>query len=141
MDKTEILQQWLDKGNDDLRSAEYLSTMRHPTPDEIICFLCQQSAEKYLKAFIFSHDIEPEKTHDLEYLLEICQKYNTEFSILLSKIDILNRYSVSPRYPNELDITNEDMKTALSYAKSIQEFVMKIFNVIDQTNSEANNKE
>jgi len=128
MDKTEILRQWLDKGNDDLRSAEYLSTMRHPTPDEIICFLCQQSAEKYLKAFIFSHDIEPEKTHDLEYLLEICQKYNTEFSILLSKIDILNRYSVSPRYPNELDITNEDMKTALSYAKSIQEFVMKIFN-------------
>jgi len=126
MGKTEILQQWLDKGNDDLRSAEYLSTMHNPTPDEVICFLCQQSAEKYLKAFIFSLDIEPEKTHDLEYLLEICQKHNTEFSILSSNIDILNRYSVSPRYPNELDISNEDMKTALSYAKKIQEFVMKV---------------
>jgi hypothetical protein len=45
MGSNEILQQWLDKGNDDLRSAEYLSTMRHPTPDEVICNLCQQSAE------------------------------------------------------------------------------------------------
>ena len=127
MGKTEILQQWLDKGKDDLRVAEYLSTMRYPTPDEIICFHCQQSAEKYLKAFIFSHDIEPEKTHDLEYHLEICQKHNKEFSILSAIIDILNRYAVIPRYPNELEISNEDMKTALSYAKRIQEFVMKIF--------------
>jgi len=128
MGKTEILQQWLDKGKDDLRSAEYLSTMRHPTPDKIICFHCQQSAEKYLKGFLVSHDIEPEKTHDLEHLLEQCQKYNAEFSILLSNVDILNRYAVFPRYPNELEITNEDVKTALSYAKNIQEFVMKIFN-------------
>ena len=126
--KEEMLQQWLDKGKDDLRSAEYLSTMHHPTPDEIICYHCQQSAEKYLKGFIFSHDIEPDKTHDLEYLLEICQQYYAEFSTLSSKIDVLKRYAVSPRYPNELGITNEDTKTALSYAKSIQEFVMKIFN-------------
>jgi HEPN domain-containing protein len=128
MGKQEILQQWFDKGENDLRSAEYLSTMHHPTPDEIICYLCQQSAEKYLKAFIFSHDIEPDKTHDLEYLLEICQKYNAEFSTLFSKVFILKRYGVLPRYPNDLGITNEDMKTALSYAQSIQDFVMKIFN-------------
>jgi len=127
MDKQEILQQWLDKGKDGLRSAEYLSTMHHPTPDEVICYLCQQSAEKYLKAFIYSHDIEPDKTHDLEYLLEVCQKYNAEFSTLFSKAYVLKRYGTLPRYPNELGITSEDMKTALSYAQNIQEFVMKIF--------------
>ena len=126
-DKEKLLQQWLDKGKDDLRSAEYLSTMHHPTPDEIICYLCQQSAEKYLKAFIYSHDIEPDKTHDLEYLLEICQQYNAEFSTLSSKVYVLTGYGVLPRYPNDLGITNEDMKTALSYAQNIQEFVMKIF--------------
>jgi len=126
MGKKEILQQWLDKGNDDLRSAEYLSTMHNPTPDEIICFHCQQSAEKYLKAFLFSNDIEPDKTHNLKDLLEMCKKYNTEFSTLLSEAFILNRYSVLPRYPNEIEISNEDRKTALSYAKKIQEFVMKV---------------
>ena len=119
MGKTEILQQWLDKANDDLRSAEYLSTMHHPTPDEIICFHCQQSAEKYLKAFMFSHDIEPEKTHDLEELYIICQKYNASFSSLLLSLQFLNEYSVIPRYPNELEITNADMKTAIQYAKDV----------------------
>jgi len=52
MDKAEILRQWLARGEEELRSAEYLSTMHHPTPDETICYLCQQSAEKYLKGFI-----------------------------------------------------------------------------------------
>jgi HEPN domain-containing protein len=82
---------------------------------------------------MFSHDIEPDKTHDLKDLLEICQKYNSGFSELSSKAYILTRYAILPRYPNELDITNEDMKNALSYAKTIQEFVMKIFNETEDT--------
>jgi HEPN domain-containing protein len=130
MGKMDILQQWLDKGNDDLRSADYLSTMHYPTPDEVICYLCQQSAEKYLKAFIFIHDIEPEKTHDLEELLKICKKFDEKFSVLLPKSHILNKYSILPRYPNDLGITNEDTKNAINCAKDIQEFVIKIINEI-----------
>ena len=126
-EKEELLKKWLDKAGDDLRVAKYLSTMHHPTPDEIICFHCQQSAEKYLKAFIFYNDIEPEKTHDLEYLLELCQKYNKGFSILSTKADLLNRYGIMPRYPNELQITEQDMKNAISNAKVIEEFVLNIF--------------
>jgi HEPN domain-containing protein len=84
--------------------------MHHPTPDEIICYHCQQSAEKYLKAFIFSHNIEPDKTHDLEDLLEICKKYNAEFSTLSSKVYVLTSYAVLPRYPNDLGITTEELK-------------------------------
>ena len=126
MGKETILQQWLDKANDDLRSAEYLSTMHHPTPDEVICFLCQQSAEKYLKAFIFTHDIEPEKTHDLKMLLKICQNHDESFSSLLPKLQFLNEYAVMPRYPNELGITGEDMNIAIQYAKDVQEFVLKV---------------
>ena len=124
--KEEILQQWLDKANDDLRVAEFLFTMRHPTPDEIICFHCQQSAEKYLKAFIFLQDIEPEKTHDLDKLLVTCQEYNDSFSILLAKVNVLKNYAVMPRYPNELSITGDDVKTAIQYAKDVQEFVLKV---------------
>ena len=124
MGKAEILKQWLDKGNEELRSAEYLSTMHHPTPDETICYLCQQSAEKYLKGFIFLQDIEPEKTHDLEILLSTCQEYNKNFSSLLSKAIILKRYGIMPRYPNELGITTDDMKIAIQYAKDVQEFVL-----------------
>ena len=127
-EKDEILRQWLHKGEEELNSAGYLSTMRHPTPDETICYLCQQSAEKYLKAFIFYNDIEPEKTHDLDVLLKVCQEYNNNFSKLSSNTFILKKYGVMPRYPNDLDISKEDMKNAIANAKSVQEFVLKIFN-------------
>jgi len=126
MGKKEILQQWINKGNDDLRSAEYLSTMHHPTPDETICFLCQQSSEKYLKGFLFQHDIEPPKTHNLIELLEMCEKINGNFNVLLPQLDILRVYAVLPRYPNELNITDEDMKIAIGYAKIVQDFILKV---------------
>ena len=100
--------------------------MHHPTPDEVICFHCQQSAEKYLKAFIFLQDIEPEKTHDLEELLSACRGYNDSFYVLYQKAIILKQYAVMPRYPNELQITQDDMKTAIQCAKDVQEFVLKI---------------
>ena len=125
MGNNDLLQQWLDKGNDDLRSAEYLSTMHNPTPDEVICFLCQQSTEKYLKGFLFLHDIEPPKTHDLEDLLEMCVKINSDFSVLSPKLVILTNYAVTPRYPNDLGITSDDMKTAIKYAKDAQEYILK----------------
>jgi HEPN domain-containing protein len=125
MGKSELLQQWIDKGNNDLRSAEYLSTMHHPTPDEIICYLCQQSSEKYLKGFLFLHDFEPPKTHNLTELMEMCEKANSDFSVLLPQLNVLTDYAVLPRYPNELGITNEDMKIAIGYAKIVQEFALK----------------
>jgi len=125
MGKSELLQQWIDKGNNDLRSAEYLSTMHHPTPDEIICFLCQQSSEKYLKGFLFLHDIEPPKTHNLTELMEMCEKVNINFSVLLPQLNVLTDYAILPRYPNELGITTEDMKIAIGYAKVVQEFALK----------------
>ena len=49
MDKADVLKKWLARGEEELRSALHLSTMHHPTPIETICYLCQQSAEKYLK--------------------------------------------------------------------------------------------
>ena len=130
MGSNEILQQWLSKANDDLRSAEYLSTMHLPTPDEVICNLCQQSAGKYLKSFLFLHDIEPPKIHDLNELLEMCLKLSESFSVLSPQMHILTTYAVIPRYPNELGITSADMKTAIQYAKIVQEFVLSAIDIM-----------
>ena len=96
-----------------------------PTPDEVICNLCQQSGEKYLKGFLFSLGIEPPKIHDLSILLEMCGKHDEGFSVLSPMVSILRTYAVIPRYPNELQITNADMRTAIQYAKNVQEFVLK----------------
>lgn len=75
----DLLAEWLELGNQDLKSAEYLSDMR-PMPLEVIGFLCQQAVEKHIKAYLIRNNVKPDKTHDLLYLLQMCLKYNKEFS-------------------------------------------------------------
>jgi HEPN domain-containing protein len=123
MDRDEELKQWFSVADNDLKSAEYLATMSHPRPEGIICFHCQQSAEKHLKGFLFKHDIEFPKIHDLIKLLELCENVDVRFGTILSKCNTLNRYSVISRYPDELEIMQEDTARALQYARDIRDFV------------------
>lgn len=50
-----------------------------------LCFHCQQTVEKFLKAFLIFHNIEFEKVHTLEYLkylIMLCMNVDTEFEKL-----------------------------------------------------------
>ncbi len=125
MDKQEELRQWFKIANDNLDSAEFLFTNRHPSPDEIVCNLSQQAAEKFLKGFLVGHDVMPPKTHDLLPLMTQCEEIKAGFNTLAVKCTVLSRYGVIPRYPNELQITTEDAKTAIQYAKDIRDYVNK----------------
>jgi len=60
MDNRTRAQEWQRLGEMDLSSAEHLLTMK-PVPVEIICYLSQQSAEKYLKGYLVLHGINPPK--------------------------------------------------------------------------------
>ena len=64
--------EWLDFAYMDLSAAEHLLTMR-PLPVEIICYHCEQAAEKFLKATLVQFDREPPKTHDLIFQ---CEEYS-----------------------------------------------------------------
>jgi HEPN domain-containing protein len=138
MDRDKELKQWFSVADDDLKSAEYLATMYYPRPEAIICFHCQQSAEKYLKGFLFQNNIKFPKIHDLIKLLELCECIDVQFSTILSKCNILNRYSVISRYPDELEILPEDTNNAIQYAKEIRDFVMATKSSI--TGDEKNNQ-
>jgi HEPN domain-containing protein len=121
-----LIKEWFDIADTELASAEYLTNMQHPRADAVICYLCQQAAEKYLKGFLVSHEIEPPKTHNLLELLRICESIHTDFSTLIAKCAFLDPYSITPRYPNELQITTNDTKIALQYAKDIKQFIAKV---------------
>jgi HEPN domain-containing protein len=123
MDRDKELKQWFSVADDDLKSAEYLATMHYPRPEGIICFHCQQSAEKYLKGFLFQNNVEFPKIHDLIKLLELCEEIDVRFSTILPKCNTLNRYSTISRYPGELEIVPEDTNSAIQYAKEIRDFV------------------
>ena len=61
MDKISVVKEWITFANQDFYSAKYLLNM-HPTPLEVICYHCQQAAEKVLKGYLIYCDIEPPRT-------------------------------------------------------------------------------
>jgi len=118
----EYVAEWFDFADMDLASAEYLCGMR-PQPLEIICYHCQQSAEKYLKGYlIYSGMMEPPKIHNLDNLCELCSDYDKHFKEIEKVCNILTVYGTQPRYPNEMEISLRDMQKALEYARQVRDF-------------------
>ncbi len=128
MDKTTAAIEWFEYADRDLDSAIFLQQMK-PLPLEIICFHCQQSAEKYLKGYIALNGGEIQRTHDLILLLKICIKYCSEFEQIREECLILTDHAVVVRYPSHSDIVIRDMEQALIAAAKIQKHVKVISNV------------
>ncbi|MCL4708861.1 HEPN domain-containing protein [bacterium] len=97
------------------------------SPYNTICFLCQGSAEKYLKAYLISRGWELEKIHDLRELLEYAVEYDDSFSEIFPETGILNRYITEGRYPGDVpfeSINENDAREAVAAAEKIAEFVL-----------------
>jgi len=126
MDRQEELRQWFSLARQNLEIAKHLLATFHPTPVESICNNCQQSAEKDLKGYLFLNEVEFPKTHDLAVLVVMCGNINPDFMKFLKQCQYLTDFGVMPKYPNELQITDDDAKTAIRFAEEIKEFVVNI---------------
>jgi len=124
----EFIEPWIQKADNDIASAQILTKNMHPIPTEIVCFHCQQAAEKYLKAFLVYNDQEPPKIHDLIELVRLCNNFDKDFQILIPKCEYLLPFATQTRYPSKIDLEDEDIKTALAYAQAIIEFVKSKIN-------------
>ena len=92
-----------------------------------ICFLCRESAEKFLKAYLISKGWELKKTHDIVELLEYCSDYDKEFDLLVEDGSILNDYIADGRYPGDIAfeaISLKQANEAVEKAERIKEFVI-----------------
>jgi HEPN domain-containing protein len=123
MDPEEEVRQWIELADKDLALAEHTAKTMWPTPHEIVCFHCQQFVEKYLKAFLVSKGQEPPYIHDLVKLADLCETENPVFGQIKQKCVVLTEYGVQPRYPNEMQIIEEDMARALHLAIDIKNFM------------------
>ena len=88
------------KAEDDLLGARRLATNNPPLHD-LICFHCQQSAEKYLKGLLQEWGVVPPRTHNLDILLSLLVPFDSNLSTLRRKLKSLTRYAVDFRYPDE----------------------------------------
>ena len=118
----DLVQGWYRFSMMDFISAKALNEHVHPKPLEIICYHCQQSAEKMLKGFLISNDIEAPKTHDLTLLHEMCIGISENFEELKENCAFLTRYGIQPRYPDEIEILETDMDRALKSVQTMIEF-------------------
>jgi len=66
------------------------------------CFLAQQTAEKALKAYLFSQGEELIFTHSIFKLCDLAARYDHFFADLKETVKTLDYYHVEARYPNTL---------------------------------------
>jgi len=109
---------WMRIAHMDLSSAEYLQGHR-PLPIEIICYHCQQAAEKAIKAILAYYESDIPHIHDLGKLLAAAMQHEGSLRSLFPQAYRLTNYATFTRYPGDVEITEEDMKTALKYSEDI----------------------
>ncbi|HUW18582.1 MAG TPA: HEPN domain-containing protein [Sedimentisphaerales bacterium] len=121
----EYLQKWLLRADNDLKVAEHeMAAPKDELVTEAVCFHCQQAVEKYLKACLVRHNVDFGKTHNLEYLVELCSKEDIEFRAL--EVGNLTFYAVEVRYPDAFYTPSvEEARESIEIAKRVRKFVIK----------------
>ena len=118
---TEEVKEWMTIADCDFDSAKILNEAirRH---FEIICYLCAQATEKYLKAYLVYHDIMPEKTHDLIRINRYCVNNDSVFQNINTLCGFLNRFANDIRYPHKYEVTDSDVNFATDAVEKIRNF-------------------
>jgi HEPN domain-containing protein len=118
---------WFEQSGHDARAAE---VNRREGFSAIACFLCQQTAEKALKAFLYYQGERPVVGYSTFLLARRCQDYEQGFAALLDVCRSLDRYYIPTRYPNGLPggiphevFTEEDARHALEALERVMALV------------------
>ena len=121
---------WLQFAKTDLGVAEHLNREYYPKPLEIICYHCQQAAEKAVKALIVRFDVPGgiPKKHNLPFLLAQVKNYVDIPKKCIESAEALTPYGVAIRYPNEFSVEEYHVQEALTFAREIVEWAEKIIN-------------
>jgi len=119
------LAEWIDKAEEDYQAAIVLVRSRkRPTPN-VVCFHCQQSAEKYLKAYLVREEVKFPRTHDLLELHKLCSSVNPGFELIVDLLDRLNPYSIEYRYPGE-EVDVDEAREAVKTIKRVRRFLREV---------------
>jgi HEPN domain-containing protein len=109
---------WVRKGETDWEVAHKLAD-ENPPPRDVVCFLCQQAAEKYLKALLQESGHVVPRTHDLMIVLNLLVPGAATLARLRRNAGSLTQYAVDYRYPGEL-ASKRQMEAALRHADRIR---------------------
>jgi len=121
---------WFLQGMQDLDDAKFnLSGNRY----NVACFLAQQSAEKFLKAYLLAQGAEKVWGHSTRNLSREAETFDDDFKTIEYETRSLEKYYIPTRYPDALPgvipseaFDNEDANKAISLASKIMDFIKKL---------------
>jgi HEPN domain-containing protein len=119
-----LAQEWFARANDDELSAKDILKDREGSPNTV-CFLSQQIAEKFLKSFLVFKIKRFPKVHQLEKLINLCNKIDDQFESIKEDAKYLSEFYISTRYPGDYpQFTFKDAEIAFKKAMKIKNFVL-----------------
>ena len=121
--KKVYIEEWLNFAKEDLDTAKTLLNSEYLF-NRSICYHCQQSAEKDLKAYIIYLDLPLNKTHNLIKLVDQISELDKEITHLQKVVEVLTDYIVTARYPDDSElITDEESKLAFNESEKINNYI------------------
>jgi len=124
---------WIHFAMADYTAAINMVLLHKPIPIEIVCYHCQQAAEKLLKAYIIAKNETLIKTHDLVVLLNQCRQYSADFDSHAKSCMALTTFASHSRYPSNIEITEQQMKQAVKDVEGIISFMTPLFKEMGYT--------
>ena len=119
---------WITLADKDLYASELLIKDEYPLTN-IVAFHCQQTIEKYLKAFLIENNIPIIKTHDLIKLNGMIKEIK-DLGIDENKLIPINEVYVEARYPCEIGLIPDGLPTYeqaiefIEIAKEVKEIII-----------------
>jgi HEPN domain-containing protein len=113
---------WAHKAEADYQTARILLRQRKTFLPDNICWSCQQSAEKYLKAYLVHYAIQYPRRHDLVQLGNLCTALEPGFGLVAGAIATLDQFGTDIRYPG-VTATPQDARQSFDALKQIRAFV------------------
>jgi HEPN domain-containing protein len=110
--------EWVRKAESDYHLAVRAAAENEPFHDQV-CFLCQQSAEKYLKALLKEAGASIPRTHELASLLSLV---TPQFQLrgLQRGLEFLSQFAVETRYPGK-SATKRQAAAALRWSGKVRD--------------------
>jgi HEPN domain-containing protein len=119
------VKEWVDYAEGDIEFAKVGLKLKTQQSYRIVAYHAQQSAEKFLKAYLVFKKVNFPYTHDISELLNLCEK-TANWANELQDAKILSSYASTLRYPGVgLKATKEEAIRAIEIAEHVREVVKK----------------
>ena len=120
-----VVGQWVQKAENDLKTAAHTLKLGQACPTDTVCFHAQQCVEKYLKALLVLHNNDFSRTHHISALIGLLPA-RVRPDLTPEEQERLTDYAVSARYPGDYEpIPLTEARRAVQLARRVRNQIRK----------------